>query len=249
MDSMDCSPQQPHSVLHLCRYCTLLNSNNAANRDVRSLPAACYSQQVLDIATKLLQQTQHGDEVPSLAHIEGLPCRSGGLDAPVAYFESLLLAGPQAECHQIACEHQLGQALLQLCRLQQGTCAPLDLSPAGVLSACSALASLCAAKPQGATASEPATVHWLLSLLAPEHVAALIVWPTQFAGNRKGVARLLEAACVPLQQPLINADAAPNDSRTKGLATALQVRRDDCLATMRCSGFHSSCTQAASQCS
>ena len=201
----------------------LLHSNNVGADNAAKLPAACFSQEVLDIAKQLLQQQPSSGQLPALAHVEGLPCRTGSLDAPIAYLEALLLAGPHSDCHKVACQHQLGPALLQVCKLQPGGWQPLDLSPAGVLSTCTALSALCAAKPHDMTLSEPATAHWLLSLLAPEHIAALILWPTQFAGNRKGVARLLEAACVPLQQPLINADLAPNDVTVKELATALQV--------------------------
>ena len=209
----------------LCRYCALLHSPNAVSNHLPELPAVAYSTATLEVAGALLRQP--AGERPALAVVEGLPCRAGFADAAIAFLEGLMRGGSASPSQQAAHSSSLAEALLAMLSPSEGAngsaqAPALDLSPCGVLSACHALAALIAARPHDALLPE-ARVRWLLRLLAPEHMSALIVWPTHFSGNRKGVMRLLDTVCLPLQQPLVNQELAANDPVVRRHATALQV--------------------------
>ena len=206
----------------MCRYCTLMHSPTAAQNGLPPLPQIAFSASTLETAAALLRAP--ASTQPALAPLEGLPCRAGFADAPIAFLDALLASGSNTPSHSAAHSSCLAAALLDVTAPAASPPPPLDLSPAGVLASCSALAAVIAARPHEDLLASDARIAWLLRLLSPEHLAALVVWPTHFAGNRKGVSRLLDAACVPLQQPFANQEAAAKDPVTRRIATGLHVR-------------------------
>jgi hypothetical protein len=232
-DALDASKDKPmlaSPVLSaLAAYCTLLHGANAPANNLPALPHDAFGASTLETAAQLLAHP--AGPRPALAAVEGLPCRVGFADSAVAFLEGLLASGPGTPSHDAAHSSRLAEHLLAMVAGPQGggtggapPPTPLDFSPCGVLAVCRALAALSAARPHDGVLTAEPRVRWLLRLLAPEHTSALIIWPTHFSGNRKGVSRLLEAVCLPLQQPLVNQEVAPNDSVTRRLASSQQVR-------------------------
>jgi hypothetical protein len=156
--------------------------------------------------------------------LEGLPCRSGLLDAPFAYLLSLVPPHATADlpCAQKGLESPLARATASA--LSGPTENLLDLSPVGVKLAPQLLERMVLVGTGAGIMTDKSTVGRLLSLLSQTHLSALLVWPINSGGNRKGVTELVDIVCKTLNSVFWASEVAPQDSSRKHAEQALVVR-------------------------
>ena len=71
--------------------------------------------------------------------------------------------------------------------------------------------------------TDKGTVGRLLSLLSSSHLSALLVWPINSGGNRKGVTELVDLVCTTLNSVFMASEVAPGDASRKHAEHALVV--------------------------
>lgn len=209
-----------------CRYCSLITSGNLT--PAPPLPPVCYSMQTLSIAADLIKVST--GEVPMLEELEGLPCRTGLLDAPFLFLHSLL---PNPDPHHHAhilpstspvLKSPLVAAFLSV--LASPDTSLLDLSPSGAIWVPRILGRMIGTTDGVAVLTDSARVKRLVGLLAPQHISALLVWPINSGGNRKGVTDLVNAVCLALTHSftVVANDMGARDHRRIAAEAKLLVR-------------------------
>lgn len=175
----------------------------------------CYSTQTLSIAADLI--TTRSTDSPMMEALEGLPCRTGMLDAPLQFLTALLpppvldpkAAPPSLPSTPAVMVSPLVSAFLTA--LSSADSALLDLSPTGAICLPQVLGRMTATAEGVAMLSERATVKRLVGLLAPHHISSLLVWPINSGGNRKGVTDLVNAVCWALTHSFTVCEQAMRD--------------------------------------
>ena len=99
----------------------------------------------------------------------------------------------------------------------------LDLSPVGVKLAPQLLERMVAVGIGAGIMTDNGTVGRLLSLLSSSHLSALLVWPINSGGNRKGVTELVDLVCKTLNSVFMASEMAPADASRKHAEHALVV--------------------------
>jgi hypothetical protein len=177
---------------------------------------------VIATASALIRRTP-GDRAPKLEILEGLPCRVGLLDAPFAYLLSLIPPHAHAAvpCVHRALESPLARATASALSGPHENL--LDLSPVGTMTATKIMERMVSIGTGASIMSDHGAVSRLLGLLSQLHLSALLVWPINSGGNRKGVTELVNYICVALNSVFVAAEMAPQDSGRKQAEQALVV--------------------------
>lgn len=209
-----------------CRYCSLITSGNLD--PAPALPHVCYSPQTLSTAADLTMT--RSESSPLLEALEGLPCRAGVLDAPFQFLTALLPA-PQPDSNASAQSLPSASVIMNsplvaaFLSVLSGPHAGLhDLSPNGALRVPQILGRMVSTSAGAAVLSERAHVSRLVGLLAPQHISALLVWPINSGGNRKGVTDLVNAVCWALNHAFTVSEQAGRDNARKAAEAKLMVR-------------------------
>lgn len=229
---VDETPESPHTAAcnllsQMCRYCALITSGNLNPAPV--LPHVCYSTQTLRIAADII--TARTADSPMMEALEGLPCRAGMLDAPFQFLASLLplpLADPKMPAPSLpstptVVNSPLVAAFLSV--LSGPDSGLLDLSPTGAICVPQVLGRVTATTDGVAVLTERAYVKRLVGLLAPHHISALLVWPINSGGNRKGVTDLVNAVCWSLTCSFAVCEQPMRDNRRLAAEAKLLVRQ------------------------
>jgi hypothetical protein len=172
----------------LFRYITIHNSTPESSQQ---LPRLFYKDSIIAAAASLVRRTPP-DRPPALELLEGLPCRSGLLDAPFSYLLSLVPPHASAElpCAERALNSPLARATASA--LSGPPENLLDLSPVGVKLAPQLMERMVLVGIGAGIMTDKASVGRLLSFLSQPHLSALLVWPINSGGNRKGVTELVD---------------------------------------------------------
>lgn len=196
--------------------------HNSTPESSQQLPRLFYADTIIAAAASLIRRTP-GDRAPALEMLEGLPCRSGLLDAPFSYLLSLLPPHANADlpCAQRALESPLARATASA--LSGPPENLLDLSPVGIKLAPQLMERMVAVGIGAGIMSDKGSVGRLLSLLSQPHLSALLVWPINSGGNRKGVTELVDHVCKTLNSVFWASEVSPQDSSRKHAEQALVV--------------------------
>lgn len=188
----------------------------------QQLPKLMYKDTLLAAAASLIRRTPP-DRAPALEMMEGLPCRTGLLDAPFAYLLSLVPPHASADlpCAQHALESPLARATTSA--LSGPPENLLDLSPVGVKLATQILDRVVTVGIGAGVMAEKSTVARLLSFLSQSHLSALLIWPINSGGNRKGVTELVDLVCKTLNSVFWASEASPQDNTRKRAEQELVV--------------------------
>lgn len=159
-------------------------------------------------------KTNAGSGAPLMEVVEGVPCRTGIFDGPLALASALLGYGGSSDASVTAVQAGLGKAALDV--LTSGRQGPLlELSPRGLLALLDCVHHLAQPECLGhavVTGSE-AVVSALLGLLGEQHQGALASWPGSAGGGAQGVFQLVLSVVDILQVPfavlVAPADAGP----------------------------------------
>jgi hypothetical protein len=129
---------------------------------------------------------------PLMELVEGVPCRTGIFDGPLALTSALLGYGGGADASATAVAAGLGRAALDV--LVSGKHGPLlELSPRGLLALLDCVHHLAQPDCLGhvVVAGGEAAAAALLALLGEQHLGALASWPAAAGGGPQGVYQLV----------------------------------------------------------
>lgn len=214
-----------NAVRAACRYCELITCGNLD--PVPVLPHVCYSAQTLSIAADLT--VARPESSPLLEALEGLPCRSGLLDAPFQFLFSLL-PSPQVEGNpavpslpnaSVTMNSPLVSAFLSV--LSGPHTGLQDLSPDGAIRIPRILGRMVSTSAGAVVLSDKACVSPLVGLLSPQHISALLVWPINSGGNRRGVTDMVNAVCNTLNHTFAVSETSGRDSARRAAENKLMV--------------------------
>eukprot|EP00892_Ulva_mutabilis_P007689 jgi/Ulvmu1/5292/UM022_0086.1 len=227
VDSLGANSHEPlvaiAALSALSSYCALITSGNLD--PAPTLPHVCYSPQTLTTAAELTLTRSEGS--PLLETLEGLPCRAGLLDAPFQFLAALLpspvldgkATAPSLPNTPAIMNSPLVAAFLSV--LSGSDTGLQDLSPNGALRIPQILGRMVSTSAGAAVLTEQAHVSRLVGLLAPQHVSALLVWPINSGGNRKGVTDLVNAVCWALNHAFIVSEQSGRDPSRRALEAKL----------------------------
>ncbi|KAA6424273.1 MAG: kinase domain containing [Trebouxia sp. A1-2] len=129
---------------------------------------------------QLLQRPGATAETLRFAAVEGVSCQTGLLDGPAGLLTSLLACGPSSDAGLAALQAGLGDSLIQVLTAAGRGSLPspcTELTPWGTLSMLQAVLSL--VQPDaigGQLLMRPFAVTGLVSLMSPQHLAAVTSW-------------------------------------------------------------------------